>query len=76
MSLESQVQYYTSRIVDNPEWEFAGIYAEKASGTDFSKRDEFNRMIKDTKSGKINYILIKSISRFGRNTLPFLQHLH
>ena len=76
MSFESQIRYYTNRITNNPEWEFAGIYAEKASGTDFSKRDEFNRMIQYAKAGKINYILIKSISRFGCNILPFLKHLN
>lgn len=76
LSFESQIRYYTDYITSNSEWQFAGIYAEKATGTDFSKRDEFNRMITDAKAGKINLIFIKSISRFGRNTLPFLQSLH
>jgi DNA invertase Pin-like site-specific DNA recombinase len=76
MSFESQIRYYTNYITSNPSWHFAGIYAEKAIGTDFGKRDEFNRMLKDAKSGKIDLILIKSISRFGRNTLPFLRSLN
>lgn len=76
MSLESQIRYYTRTIQENPEWEFAGVYAERVTGTDFKKRDEFNRMIKDAKAGEIDLILTKSISRFGRNTVPFLQSFY
>ena len=76
MSLESQIRYYTKTIQENPEWEFAGVYAERVTGTDFKKRDEFNRMIKDAKAGEIDLILTKSISRFGRNTVPFLQSFY
>ena len=74
-SLESQVRYYTQYINENPDWTFAGVYAERISGTDFSKRNEFKRMIKDAKAGKIDLILTKAVSRFGRNTLPFLQSI-
>jgi len=76
MSLESQIRYYTKTIQENPEWEFAGVYAERVTGTDFKKRDEFNRMIKDAKAGNIDLILTKSISRFGRNIVPFLQSFY
>jgi DNA invertase Pin-like site-specific DNA recombinase len=75
MSFESQIHYYTEYIKENPAWIFAGIYAERISGTDFSKRTEFNRMIKDARAGKIDLILTKSITRFGRNTVPFLKSL-
>ena len=33
-------------------------------------------MIKDAKAGKIDLILTKAVSRFGRNTLPFLQSIN
>jgi len=75
-SLESQVLYYTEYINENPDWTFAGVYAERVSGTDFSKRNEFKRMMKDAKAGKINLILTKAVSRFGRNTLPMLQRIN
>ena len=75
-SLKSQIMYYTEYINENPDWIFAGVYAERISGTDFSKRNEFNRMMKDAKAGKIDLILTKAISRFGRNTLPFLQSIN
>ena len=69
------MRYYTKTlyIKSNPGWEYAGVYAEKASGMNFDKRPEFNLMLEDCRKGKINYIITKSISRFGRNTLSFLR---
>ena len=72
-SLDSQIQYYTDYINNHEGWILAGIYSEQASGTRFDNRNAFNRMMKDCRAGKINYIITKSISRFGRNTLLFLQ---
>ena len=48
LSYELQVQNYTDYITSNPDWEFAGIYADKGiSGTSLRHRDDFNRMIAD-----------------------------
>ena len=71
-SLNTQIQYYTDYIQSHDDWTLAGIYYEQASGTRFDNRDEFNRMMKDCRAGKIDRIITKSVSRFGRNTLPFL----
>lgn len=50
-SYEFQVAEYTKRIKDNPDYEFAGIYADEGiSGTDTKKRKEFNRMIDDARA--------------------------
>lgn len=67
-SLKSQVAYYTQKILENPQWDFAGIYAEKESGTAIENRDELNRLLEDCRKGKVDMILTKSISRFSRNT--------
>ncbi|PYG87233.1 DNA invertase Pin-like site-specific DNA recombinase [Ruminiclostridium sufflavum DSM 19573] len=72
-SLDSQIQYYTDYINKHEGWVLADIYSEQVSGTRFDNRAAFNRMMKDCRAGKIDYIITKSISRFGRNTLPFLQ---
>ena len=75
-SYEAQVEHYTEFIRKNPEWEFAGIYADDGiSGTNTKKREEFNRMIADCNGGKIDMIITKSISRFARNTLDCLSHI-
>ena len=69
-SYEAQVEHYTDFIKKNPEWEFAGIFADDGiTGTNTKKREEFNRMIDEAMAGKIDMIVTKSISRFARNTL-------
>ena len=75
-SYENQVHYYTEMIENNPEYELVDIYADEGiSGTNTKKRDEFNRMIDDCRSGRIDMIITKSISRFARNTLDCLNYV-
>lgn len=72
-SFELQKQAYAERIRAKPEWEFAGIYADQGvSGTTLNRRKNFIKMIDDCKAGKIDLILVKSISRFSRNQLDFI----
>lgn len=69
-SYELQYQYYEEFIKDRKDWDFVGIYADEGiSGTSLEKRDDFNRMIADCKSGKIDLIVTKDMSRFSRNVL-------
>ena len=73
-SLSAQVSYYSKLIQKNPDWEYAGVYADDfISGTNTVKRDEFKRMLADCEEGKIDIILTKSISRFARNTVDLLE---
>ena len=72
-SLAAQVSYYSELIQRNPQWEYAGVYAdENLSGTK-EARPEFQRMLRDCRNGKIDRILCKSISRFARNTVVLLE---
>ena len=75
-SLETQISYYGKLIAERENWQLVKIYAERASGTQLKKRSEFMQMIKACKQGKIDLILTKSISRFGRNTLDTLRTLY
>ena len=75
-SYEAQCVHYIEYIKNNPRWELAGIYADEGiSGTSTKHRDQFNQMIRDCETGKINMIITKSISRFARNTLDCLQYI-
>ena len=75
-SYEAQVEHYTEYIQKNPDWEFAGIYADDGiPGINTKKREEFNQMIDDCKAGNIDMIITKSISRFARNTLDCLKYI-
>lgn len=73
-SYKTQCEYYTSYIQGKPEWEFVGLYADEGiTGTIAKRRREFQRLIKDSMDGKIDLILVKSVSRFARNTVDSLQ---
>ena len=75
-SYEAQCTYYTDKIMTNPEWTMAGIFADEGiTGTSTKKRDDFNRMIRKSRQKKIDLILTKSISRFARNTLDSLKYI-
>ncbi len=73
-SVSAQVSYYSKLIQSNPEWEYAGVYADSGiSGTGIRERDAFQRLIADCEAGKIDIVLTKSISRFARNTVDLLE---
>lgn len=72
-SFELQKQAYKEKIQQNPDWKFAGIYADEGvSGTSINGRISFQQMIADCRSDKIDLIIVKSISRFSRNLLDFI----
>ena len=73
-SYSAQVSYYNALIQKNPEWEFAGVYADLGiSGTGIEKRNDFKRLLQDCEEGKIDIIFTKSVSRFARNTVDLLK---
>ena len=75
-SYEAQCRHYTDFINDNPNWILAGIYADEGlSGTSTKKREQFNKMIADCESGRIDMVITKSISRWARNTIDSLQNI-
>jgi len=75
-SFERQVQHYTDLITKRPDWLFGGIYADPGiTGTRADKRPDFMRLIEDCRAGKINKVLVKSISRFARNTVDALNYI-
>ena len=75
-SYEAQIEYYTEKIAANPEWTMVRLYADEGkTGTSTKKRKEFLKMISDCENGKIDLVITKSVSRFGRNTLDGLQNV-
>ena len=75
-SYEAQKTYYTDKIMTNPNWTLSGIFADEGiSGTSARKRPEFIRMIRKCRQGKIDLVLVKSISRFARNTVDCLNYI-
>ncbi len=67
-SFAAQIKYFRDYVKDIPNVELVDIYADEGiTGTSMEKRDEFMRMMKDAKLGKIDRIVTKSVSRFARN---------
>jgi len=73
-SYENQKEFFTKIINNRPDWKLVGEYADwGTTGTKTEGRKEFNRMMEDCRAGKLDRILVKSISRFARNTVDTLQ---
>jgi site-specific DNA recombinase len=70
VSLEVQKQHYENYIKSRSDWEYAGLYYDEGiSGTKMEKREGLRRLLADCEQGKIDFIVVKSISRFSRNTV-------
>ena len=74
-SIELQELRYRQMIEENPNWENVGVFSERASGLNLQERSAFQAMMHQCREEKIDLILTKSISRFGRNTLDILRVL-
>lgn len=74
-SIKHQEEHFEDLIHFNNRWKFAGSYIDDGiSGIHADKREEFQRMLRDAKLGKIDMIITKEISRFARNTLDSIQY--
>ena len=73
-SYEAQIEYYTAKIAENPDWTMVRLYADEGiSGTSMKKRKEFLTLVDDCEKGKIDLVITKSTTRFARNTLEGIQ---
>ena len=74
LSLASQCIHFESVISDHSNWEFVGVYFDEAlSGTSASSRPGLQNMLADCRKHLIDVILVKSVSRFARNTVECLE---
>ena len=72
-SYHSQVNYYEEYIQKGRNAYFSGMYTDKGiTGTSIEKRIGFQKMMADAKHGKLDCIVTKSITRFGRNVTETL----
>ena len=75
-SYAAQIRYYTDMIQNHDGWELVDVYADEGiTGTRIDKREDLNRLLSDCRKGKIDKVLVKSISRFARNTRDCLASL-
>ena len=72
-SFAAQIQYYKDYERNHPQYRLVDIYADEGiTGTCMDKRDELNRLIRDCKKGLVDRVIVKSVSRFARNTAELL----
>lgn len=72
-SLAAQVSYYSSMIQSHSDWQYCGVYSDEAMTGTKKERPGFQSLLADCRAGKIDLIITKTISRFSRNTLVFLE---
>lgn len=74
VSLETQMNHYERYIKARPDWEYAGLYYDEGvTGTKMAKRDGLLQLLADCDRGLVDYIIVKSISRFSRNTVESIE---
>ena len=74
-SIEAQTRYLERYVKDHPGWDFVGHFVDEGvTGTKLD-RPAFDRMMEDARAGKIDIILTKTVSRFGRNMTAVLDTL-
>ena len=70
------MHYYHDFISQSDNMVLVDIYADEGiSGTQVKKRESFLRMISDCENGKIDLILIKSVSRYARNIVDCISYI-
>lgn len=72
-SLVQQISYYNEFISSYPGWTFAGVYADDGVSGTLAERPEFQRLMADCRAGKIDLVITKSVTRFARNLVTFLE---
>nr|WP_317379901.1 recombinase family protein [uncultured Faecalimonas sp.] len=77
-SISSQRELARSFVMAQPDMELFDIYVDDGySGTNFDRPD-FKRMMADIRDGKVNCVVVKDLSRFGRDYIDagrFLQKI-
>lgn len=74
VSIESQVAMLTKYVSDNG-WEYVATYKDDGySGTSFD-RPAFSEMMSRVRKGEINLVVVKDLSRFGRDYLEVGQYI-
>lgn len=74
-SLEAQIDYYTNHIKRNPNWEFVAVYSDVASSIRIDNRSGYQQLMRDCVKGKVDLILVKTLSGFGRNAIETIRQV-
>ena len=74
LSYETQCAYYRNLVDSDPALELVGVYGDRGcSGVMMKSRPQFLKMMQDCMDGKIDYVIVESVSRFARNLADCLE---
>ena len=74
-SLEIQKSYFETMILENSNWQFVKIYSDVGSALRSKRRPGYRQIILYGKKGLFDFVLVKSLSRFGRDTVETLTQI-
>lgn len=72
-SLSSQVSYFSALIQSHTDWAYAGVFYDEAQTGTKDARSGFQSLLAACRAGNIDMVIVKSISRFARNTVTLLE---
>lgn len=72
-SLSAQVSYYNDLIQSRSDWLYCGVYSDEAITGTKTERRGFQSLLADCRAGKLDMVIVKSISRLARNTVTLLE---
>ena len=74
-SIANQISFCKAYLAEHADLKLYGIYEDNGEkGTNFD-RPEFKRMMDDIRSGKVKCVLVKDLSRFGRDYIEAGEYL-
>ena len=75
-SFHLQYSHYHSLVTNTKGWALVDVYADEGlTGTRADKREDFKRLMRDCRAGKIDRVIVKSVSRFARNVEDCLDNI-
>lgn len=75
-SLKAQVSGLTKFVSGHNNWKLVDIHIDIASAKKDSSRPAFHQMIEECKAGLTDIVVVKSISRLGRDTVEVLDAIN
>lgn len=75
-SLKAQVSGLTKFVSGHNNWKLVDIHIDIASAKKDSARPAFHQMIEECKAGLTDIVVVKSISRLGRDTVEVLDAIN
>lgn len=72
-SLSNQISGLTRKVANIPSWRIMDMYVEIQSAKVKTTRSELSRLIKDCQSDKLDIVVLRDVSRLGRDTVETLE---